>query len=274
MTAQIRLFLFVGFILGASWLTLALIGVRPGESVREIVGLGYFLGSLFAHANLAAAWAALGPGALRWRLPLSFAWIVTLAAAVFTNYALHDGPDYLVFVLGGCYVAQWVLVQIPLWGLKAGFRLHLLHTSVQSSGPQKWQFGIRQLLIITTIVGVIFGLARLVIPSLSAKYSLVDNEASLFFFLAASAIVVSLPLLLAALLERGTSAGILIAIVLIGVGTYLEVPVLRTTGYPDKRPDSYDLLSINVSTSLFTLVVAGTIRLCGYRLTRLQPATP
>ncbi len=33
--------------------------------------IGFFFGSFFGHTTLAAAWAALGPGPIGWRVPLS-----------------------------------------------------------------------------------------------------------------------------------------------------------------------------------------------------------
>jgi len=270
MTAQSKVFLFVGCIIGVSWLSLALVDVDRSSGISEILGLGYFFGSLFAHATLAAAWTVLGPARLIWRGPLSLLWLTMLSLAVFMNFAFNGGPWELAPLLGACFLGQWILLQFPLWGLKAGFRLHLRHVSEQQAyNPQHWQFGIRQLLIITTIAGVIFGLARFVISTLPA-YSFFDEEVLVFPFLAASAIVFSLPLLLAALLQRHAIPGVVVALLYIGIATFLEVPLLQTATGSTRRPNFYDLLAINLFTAALTLVVAWTVRLCGYRLTRLQ----
>ena len=75
--------------------------------------LGYFLGSLFAHATLAAAWTAFGPAPAIRRVPLSFVWVISLPAAIGINVALNGGPDDATIILGACLFGQWLLLQFP-----------------------------------------------------------------------------------------------------------------------------------------------------------------
>ena len=49
-------------LLAVSWLSICVLDPDPGRCIAETVGIGYFFGSMFAHATLAAAWNAFGPG--------------------------------------------------------------------------------------------------------------------------------------------------------------------------------------------------------------------
>jgi hypothetical protein len=269
-----RVFLWAGLLLAVSWISVALLDVRGGD----IVAVGYLLGSLYAHATLAASWAALGPGRLRWRLPASLAWIFLLGGALAINIG-SNGDGEAVIVIGLSFLAQWIILQAPLWGLKAGLQAQLSYVGDAPSAvdDRPWQFGIRQLLIVTTIVGVVFGVGRVAIGTLLARFStLGDGEPIIFLFLACSAIVFSLPLLVAALLERWTLLGVALALAMISVGTLCEAPLLQTirNNTPPFRPNLWDLVAVNGFTSLLILLVAGTVRFNGYSLTRRTGERP
>jgi hypothetical protein len=138
---------------------------------------------------------------------------------------------------------------------------------------RNWQFGIRQLLIVTTIVGVIFGIGRLVVSTLLADLDLSRGEGPIFLFLAFCAVVFTLPLLIAALLKRWTVVAVLVVLVLIGAATFWEAPLLQVITKSGSRPNAYDLLAVNAFTALMVLVVAALVRLNGYSLIRSQPLT-
>jgi hypothetical protein len=268
-----KMFLWVGPLLALSWFSLAILDTEPGGGIAEMIGIGYCFGSLFGHATLSAAWAALGPGRLLWRLPLSLVWVLMLGMALAINTFLNGGPDGWV-VVGVCFFAQWLALQLPLWALKAGLRAQLMHVDDQVKVDKRnWQFGIRQLLIVTTIVGVVFGIGRLVVSTLLANLDLSRGEGPIFLFLAFSAVVFTLPLLIAALLKRWTIVAVLVVLVLIGAATFWEAPLLQVITKSGGRPNAYDLLAVNAFTALIVLVVAALVRLNGYSLIRAQPET-
>jgi hypothetical protein len=267
-----RIFLWVGLVFAGSWLTLAFFDPDSIFGISETVSLGYYFGTLFGHVTVAAAWAAYGPGRLLWRVLLSLAWVALLGTALLINIKVNAGPPLsAALVVGGSCFAQWVVLQLPLWGLKVGFRSHLsyINDEVELS-TAKWQFGIRQLLIFTTIVAIVFGIGRLTVGTLVSLFE--GSDGLLFLFLAGSAIVFSLPLLMAALLRRWTVAGVLIVLVLIGLGTVCEASLLQTISRAGGRPNIYDFLVINTFTSVLVLIVATVVRLNGYALSRTQPS--
>jgi hypothetical protein len=262
-----KVFIWLGPFLVVNWLMLAFVNPESPRLGVSAIKIGYLIGSLFAHATLAAAWTALGPAALIWRLPLSLVWIMMLAIALAVNMGVNGRriDEFPVF-FGTLVFGQWLVLQFPFWALKAGFRFQLQHTDDERSlDPQQWQFGIRQLMIVTAIVGIIFGIGRVVIPHLSRA---VDGESLLFVWLSVCAVISSLPLLLAALMRRGAVFGVLLVLAMIGGGTYLEVPLLRNVAKSGPRPNIYDLLSVNGFTCGVILVTAATVRMCGYSLTR------
>lgn len=267
-------FLGVGLLLGVNWLTIAFLNPNSSNGYLETVAIGYFIGSLFAHATLAAAWTAFGPGPLMFRLPLSLLWILLLAIAIAINIALHHGGMQEVpVVLGTIYFGQWLVLQLPLWGLRAGFQLQLRHAEDGiSSDPRQWQFGIRQLMIVTAIVGVIFGIGRLLIIQLPRHFS-IEGEPLVFAFLGVCAVVFTLPLMLAAVLNRGSILGVPIVLALIAVGTYFEEPLMRSIAKSGPEPNAYDLMATNFFTCAFILMVAVIVRCGGYSLKRISGDT-
>jgi hypothetical protein len=225
--------------------------------------LGYFLGSLFAHATLAAAWAALGPGRFAWRFPLSIAWAISLPIAVGINSGLNGFPNDIVILVGGSLLAQWVVLQIPLWTLALGFGLHLRHNEdVEGKGNGgQISFGIRHLLIIMLIVGVGLGIGRTIVSNVEVTRF---REILVFIFLAAAAVVLTLPLLLSALVRRMAVLGVLLALLFIGVVTALELPLLNLLG--GSGPSAHHFLAINFASAGLILVSALVVRLNGYCL--------
>jgi hypothetical protein len=239
----------------------------PDPPVSDFVMLGYFLGSLFAHATLAAAWTAFGPAPAIWRVPLSFVWVISLPVAIGINVALNGGPDDVVIILGTCLIGQWLLLQLPLGILARKFGICLRHVDKvkQESDALRVRFGIRHLLIVMAVVSVVLGIGRITVSNASFR-----GDGSIFIFLAVAAIVLTLPLLLAALMRRMAIPGVLLSLVLTAVATVWELPLFESVG--GSGPQTGDFIVINVGSAVFILVVAGTVRMNGYCLDA-RPAT-
>jgi hypothetical protein len=256
-----RVFVWMGPLLVLSWLSIAFLD--PDPPVRGVIALGYFLGSLFAHATLAAAWAALGPGRFAWRFPLSMAWAISLPLAVGINVGLNGGPGDAVVVVGGSLLGQWLALQAPLWALALGFGWQLRHSGdvEEVANGSQIRFGIRHLLLVMLIVGVVLGIGRIVVSNVRLSGT---RETLIFMFLAVAAIVMTLPLLLSALMRRMAALGVVLAILFVVVVSAFELPLLSLLG--GAGPGKRDFLAINTAMAAVILVSASVVRLNGYCL--------
>jgi hypothetical protein len=264
---RLLVLLFLLPLLGFSWLII--VAVEPsGPSPLEHVAIGYILGTMFGQATLASAWTALGPAPLAWRLPLSLGWIAALLFALLLNVTVHfrRGGVELVLIMGACLAAQWVLIQIPLWGLAVGYGMRLRHRDeIDIISARDRQFGIRQLMILTAIVAVVLGACRWIAMMTTALWAASNwANAPIFVFLAAAGIVMCLPLLVAALLPRHAGLASTAVVVLIGLGTWFELPLVNQVG---GGPDLWHLIFINLFQSATVLAVVALIRCCGYSTT-------
>lgn len=248
---------------------LLIIFVRPGRPVTEYVAIGVLFGTLFGQTTLAAAWTAWGPWALVYRAPLSLVWVGLLTLSLAVQASLNYGPPAeAILFFGGCLLGQWLALQGPLWGLAilCGLRLRRPEDEQHPPDPRERQFGIRQLMIFTAIVGVLLGLGRIVVGQLGPRI-MPDNsrDMAVIVFLAAAAVAVTLPLLLAALLPRLAVPAVLLVLILIGLATAWELPLLdvfdRHSG-----PETMHFVWINAITSGWILIFAIAVRLNGYRL--------
>ena len=254
-------------LLGFSWLLLAAVAIDGRSGAGEHIVVGFLIGTMFGQATLASAWTALGPAPLLWRLPLSLGWIAALVIAFLINIGVNNhGPDAgVAFIMGACLIGQWLLVQVPLWGLAVGYGVRLRHQSDPPKSTRERQFGIRQLMILTAIVAVVLGVSRAIVAEAISHFSQDDSERmAVFVFLAAAGIVMSLPLLLAVLLPRRALLATLIVLGLIAIGTWYELPLVMQVYTGPGGPNIWHLTFINAFQSVWILAVVGLLRLCGY----------
>jgi hypothetical protein len=198
-----------------------------------------------------------------WRLPLSLGWLATLAIAFMLNLALngHGGDGEVVVILAACMAGQWLLVQSPLWGLAVFYGVRLRHRSDPAETARDRQFGIRQLMILTAIVAVVLGACRWLVAATFNQFEGAANEAPVFILLAVAGIVMTLPLMMAALLPRFAWLATLVVLLLMALGTWYELPLVIMVG---GGPNIWHLTFINAFQAVWVLAVVGALRLCGY----------
>jgi len=256
------------------WLAVPLIAVgfllivvlNPDNGEHVIVG--YLIGTVFGHATLASAWTAFGPLPLILRLPLALLWLAVSVACLALNVWVHRGPGEIPVILGGCVLCQYAALQVPFWAiaLGTGMRLRYRETGSSSSDPREFQFGIRQLMIFTAIVAVIFGMGRLVVTGLGPQLEPgAGTVLPTFLFLVVASIVMTLPLFLAGLLPRYWWQAVLVVLLLIGLATACELPLMNTLPIGG-GPDTLHLVCINTFTSAWILALVLVARFSGYRL--------
>ena len=159
---------------------------------------------------------------------------------------------------------------MPLWAMVAMLQIELRHKQdLEPDEGHRLRFGIRHLLILMAIVSVLLGVGRLVVPHINISG---QGELPIFFFMAVAAIVLLLPLLLAALMRRLALPGVLLALLLVGIATAWELPLLHQLG--GGGPDAEHFIAINVASSAFILICALVVRFKGYRLDMRPRSTP
>jgi hypothetical protein len=235
----------------------------------EYLVMGYLFGTLFGHTTLAAAWTAFGPLPLRKRLTLSLIWLLAIPVAMVCNVSYGGGPDEAIVAMAACMVGQFVFLQLPFWGLIQRYRLQLQYceAAAQKPDPHNIQFGIKELMIFTTIVALVLGVGRLAVTYLPPYLNLRDIT-PVVIFLAVAAIVMTLPLILAALLPRFAIPAVGVVLILIGLFTAWEMPLLSRF-YRGPGLDTQLLVAINGFTSAWILSVVLIVRISGYRFGKL-----
>ncbi len=241
---------------------LPILAVAEPNGPNEYLAINYLFGTVFGHTTLAAAWTAFGPGRLIIRFPLTLLWLLFLI--VLPTLAL-DGPGEGFGIFATCVFAPWAILQFPFTGLAVFYGLQLRRDILPGSARGPIQFGIRQFMIFTAAISVLLALGRFSIP-MFAKLSTNSVDWQIFLFLVAASILMSLPLILAALLPRYSLPSVLVVLVLAGIATFSEVPLLEQVarGGPG-GPDIWHFAGINAFTAAWIVVIAGLVRWSGYR---------
>ena len=258
--------LVLGPLLFFSWLLLAVCVPEAPAGPLEYLLIGYLFGTLFGQATLAAAWTALGPMPLLWRLPLSLGWIAALSIAFMNNVLFNGGPSMqIALVIAACLGVQWLLVQLPLWALAAGYGVWLRHWTDPPQTVHDRQFGIRQVMILTGIVALVLGVCRWIVGETAGFFDDTDwRGIVVFIFLTAAGIVLPLPLLISGLLPRHWLVASMVALFGIAVGTWIELPLAMILPSRGGGPDFWHLAFINGFQAAWVLAVVAIVRWCGY----------
>lgn len=246
-------------VLAASYVSLVLLD--PDPPGNRVIRVGYFIGSLYAHASLAAAWSSLGPGRLRHRLPLSIVWILALPLAIGINVGWHGGPREVTIVLGACLVGQWILIQAGLYILVWGVGLRIAHREgwERCDGRFARQFQILDLMLVITVFAIVCAGFRALMPWLD-----LGGEGPSFIFLAIAAVLLTLPVLLSALLHKHAVLAVILSLVYVGVATYFEFSIMKALEVSGPKVGHF--MAINTTSALLILVTATLLRSAGYCL--------
>jgi len=235
--------------------------------------IGLIFGTLFGQVSLAAAWCALGPFALAWRMILSAGWLAAIVISLLCllcRDAPTDGPLAVLLIFGGAMLAQWLLVQAPFWLLVAKYGASIRHGDDEEvqRDMREHQVGIRQLMILTLIVGLVLGIGRLALGGIKWDSSSNDWKGMLsVFFLAFCQAIMALPLVGAALHRTTPVIAMLIALLLVGFATFLETSLMnlieQQTG---PRSDELIFWFLSFTQAAWIIGVGVLMRVGGYRL--------
>ncbi len=250
-----------------------LIAVLPSNPDRAYVSkyllVAILFGSLFGQTTSASIWATLGTGYHWVRLILALGWFFLLLFGTTLLMARMNGPDgTMLIVVAGTMLLQSFLIQVPLWCWRSIAGLRLVSRQEPAAGEaERVQFGIAHMMFFTAIVALILGMAQAMIRWLGADATHVGDGLPVFLYLGASAILVSLPIAVASLLDRHCLPALALATVFVVLVTGLAFPLMVAMGLQRSGPDFYDIISINLSVTTQVLAYSLGLRFFGHRLT-------
>ena len=256
-------FIWTGSLLALNWLTLAFLSPNaPGD----VVLIGYFLGSLYAHATLSATWLAFGPGRFVWRVPLSILWLLSLLLAI--AIGLSSEAWEAIGVVGTCVLGQWLMLLVPLCATRLVLGVALRRPcEIENEDKKPMRFGIRHLLIAMFASGSILGIGRVALPLVP----IANHEFMAFLFLAVAAVVITIPLIFASFIQRYALAGVISSLVFIAIATVWERPMLSALGGSGPGIDHF--IAINAVMATLVLIITGIVRRNGYFLLNTRGST-
>ncbi len=232
-----------------------------GSDSHVLVGL--LLGSIFAYAILASSWTVLGPGTKKLRLPMA-----AVLLLVFPIVSLFSGAGEILVLI---FLSQFLIalmVQLLVWILWLGFRVRLLKSNVATIGTvgtgMVKQYGIRHLMIVTAVVALLLTVGRLILP-FARRFS-TGGDLPIFVFLAFSACIVCVPVLLSVLSLKRCVFPTILVLGLSALATLSEVSLFASVRL--RGPDFYHFVWINFFTMLPVLGVVIGLRLADYRLVK------
>ena len=230
------------------------------------------LGLMVAQPCALAVWCALGTQKFVVRVPLTMGILFSLTC-IFTGtiYALENGITLevpIIFVVGSFSLA--LLVQVPLWIYRmiTGYAISFMGTQTESEKAS--QFGIKHLMIATTIAAVIAAISNYALANSELDNSVPWGE--VIGFLVTFELFISMITLLCVALVYSRSSrvgiGILLGLVVIvgpiGVGEVIDAVI---GGGSDRRMLT-NTYAFTISLSIVLTVVLFAFYAMGYRLQR------
>lgn len=236
-----------------------LIGM-PNEWFDWHFELGLIFGTLYSHLGIAALLASWGPGSLGQRVAASLGILFLVLGGIWVRVFYRDFFNLLLLV-SYCALVQYFLMAgfYALLRRRYGLRLQHHTSPYRTFATSDLQFGIRQLIILITTVGVCLALVR-------AALSGVNHETLIFPFLSVVA-TLTLGLLTITLLLKRTVAfwAVPLMLVFMVVLTNFELPLMKVflRGY---LPDELHFVWLNTFSVAWTMFYILLIRVTGYQL--------
>jgi hypothetical protein len=245
-----------------------------GKTVEESTKVGRYmmLGCIFSQPILLAIWAAFAPHRFYHR----FLWSLFIYTLIFFSVGLgglRSGPQDL-FYLTIMDLTLFIVAILILLLVRRLSRWQLIHSYSEYvlSDYQANQFGIKHLIILTTITALACGLFRtLIVFSPQLSYPSVAGVAGV----TCEVIVMLLPITIIPWFTladlKNMSLSIFYAIILLG---FIDVAVYFIFQNLEPNPDVIQIiLFVQLGASISVFVSTLVIRLCGFRMVRERKAT-
>ncbi|HSG18992.1 MAG TPA: hypothetical protein VLE70_22050, partial [Anaerolineae bacterium] len=138
--------------------------------VREEFVAATLIGFLFVQILLAAVWTALAPLGLIKRVITGTVFVLFLCLCIYICAERDGGGSSTSIPIVAAMFGQWLLYQVPLWYMRLhGWKLDYPGTARSESRRAEVQFGIKHLLMWTTIVAGFMGITRWISPQIEIE---------------------------------------------------------------------------------------------------------
>lgn len=235
--------------------------------LRSRVTASIFIGFLYVQILLASVWIALAPTDLVTRVISSTAATLFFCLCMY-RVAWRDGNGHAIAIsIVAPMLILWLLYQIPLWSLRfRGRKLAIPGKAIPDDRKEEFQFGIKHLLIWTTVIAVFLAIAKVVIAGINFEQDsgfAYGIEIGILMTLGNGLIAV--PIIWGMLAKHYLWAWTLIAIVVCAVVSVAELWFSNSALAPDF------LIILNLSQCFLAISAMLAVRLTGYRIHHVGP---
>lgn len=230
------------------------------------IHFGGFFGTIWGQVTTAAVWCALRPGSWTARVRGAAGWLVAVAAAVSLGARSAYEPLDVALNITLAIAGLWLLLQPPLLVLRRGFGVRLSRHTADIGPRAPLQFGVRHLLIFTTVIAGLLGLGR-VLVALLASTDRSSQDLLGIVQLTLGALFSGLPLALAVFIRRYGFLCLAVALAFGALVIVLERKWMQDWQFgPD--PEVFWAATF-VFQSAWLLLLGGILRAHGYRCVRV-----
>lgn len=231
--------------------------------VRDEFQAATLIGFLFVQMLVAAVWTTLAPVKLPTRVLSGTAFVLFVCACMYVCADRDGGGTDAAIAFSGSMLVQWWIYLIPLWLMRAqGWRLgnHSTHSLERRS---EFQFGIKHLLIWTTVVALLISIARWIAPADAVDSIEIIELIQFVFRMTLGNSLIAIPIVWGCLARHYFWLWIVIALLMCAL-----VCVCQSLFMPSQPINDGFLWTISIAQTVVSIVVMLSMRLTGYRLFR------
>ena len=233
------------------------------EISNEIIA-SLFMGFLLVQILLSSVWIALAP--LNFITRVVSSTVVTLFFTLcMYKVAWRDGGGHSVAIgIVGPMLIHWLLFQIPLWAIRfMGWKFRISNPQICDDRRAEFQFGIKHLLIWTTIVAMFLAITKVIVSGVDFELGGgIGESLATGLPLTLGNGLIAVPIIWGCLVKHYFWVWIFISILLCTFVTSFEMWLYGL------QVDYEFFVSINLSQTLLGIFAMSAVRMTGYRLER------
>ena len=233
----------------------------------EVVLPARFAGGMAGQLGLLSVWGVVGPQPPIVRFPVTLATAVLLWCIFALGATMTDAPEQAILEIARCVLLLplvFLAAQLPVWALRGATGCRIVRRGTPSvSRAAVGQFGLQQMLGVTTAVAVAFALAWLGLPDNRLGRDLSTTRLWLPLLFSCSLVAVwslfaTLPCIWAAFVPRNAATGVgAVAVYTIAMTLVVQTVVHVIVGRP--MDDEFVAGLFFFHGSLLTVLLGGLL---------------